>query len=122
MKLVVLILAGLVIIKLGVQETLYRSATSDVIISAYRDRAIAACANEPRAQLAVRPGTWEQTATTARLMIGKPNVDVYIWQFEHQLWNARYVNPIIVLETPASGRRFVCEYDIVHAQASVQTL
>lgn len=121
MKIVVLLLAVLVAIKLGVQEVLYRTATSDVIISAYRERAIAACAKEPRAQLAVRPGTWEQSAS-ARLMIGKPNVDVYLWQFEHQLWNARFVNPYIVLETPASGRRIVCEYDIVHAMASVQQL
>lgn len=121
MKVVVLILAVLAAFKLGVQEMLYRSATSDVIISAYRDRAVAACANEPRAQLAVRPGAWEQPSSL-RLMIGKPNVEVYLWQFEHQLWNARFINPYIVLEAPASGRRITCEYDIVHAVASVQQL
>lgn len=121
MKVVVLILAALVVIKLGVQEALYRSATNDVIISAYRDRAIAACAREPRAQLAVRPGTFEQTVSV-RLMIGKPGVDVHLWQFEHQLWNARFINPYLVLEVPASGRHIVCEYDIVHALASVQSL
>jgi hypothetical protein len=121
MKLVVLVLAVLVAIKVGVHEVLYRQATNEVIVSAYRDRAIAACAKEPRAQLLAKSTAWEQPLSL-RLMIGKPGVDVYLWQVENQLWNARFVNPYLLVEASAAGTRIVCEYDIVHASATVQNL
>jgi len=79
MKVVVVILAVLAAAKVGLHEFLYRSATNDVIISAYRDRAVAACAKEPRALRSVQPTAWQQPGAI-RLVIGKPNIDVYFWQ------------------------------------------
>lgn len=121
MKVVVLILAVLAAAKVGLHEFLYRTATNDVIISAYRDRAVAACAKEPRALHAVQATAWEQPGEV-RLVIGKPNIDVYIWQVEHRLWNARFVNPYLVIEASGPANRLLCEYDIVHATASLQQL
>ena len=55
-------------------------------------------------------------------MIGKPNIDVYFWQIEHRLWNARFVNPYLVIEVSEPASRLLCEYDIVHAAATLQQL
>jgi hypothetical protein len=104
-----------------VHEVLYRQATNEVIVSAYRDRAIAACAREPQAQVLAGASAWEQPLSL-RLMIGKPGVDVYLWQVESQLWNARFANPYLLVEASGLGTRVLCEYDIVHASASVQSL
>ena len=121
MKIVVVILAVLAAAKVGMHEFLYRAATNDVIISAYRDRAIAACAKEPRAARVALASAWEQPGAI-RLVIGKPNIDVYFWQVEHRLWNARFVNPYLVIEVAGPATQLQCEYDIVHAAATLQQL
>jgi hypothetical protein len=92
MRALVLVLVLLAIAKVGYQEYMYRSATNEVIITAYRDRATAACQRDAKGQSLAGSPAWAQLSHI-KLLIGKSNLDVYIWQVDHALWNARYRNP-----------------------------
>ena len=124
MKTVVFILVLLAAFKLGQQEYLYRTATRDVIVAAYKDRAVQACAKDGRnANLGLSPQTWANSSSI-QLVIGKSGLDVQLWQVDNHLWNARYRNPLIILsaETRSGLGQAYCEYDIVNAAASVYRL
>jgi hypothetical protein len=122
MKTVVFILALLATLKVGHQEYLYRTATRDAIVAAYRDRAAQACGKDSKnASLGLNPQTWASSASAA-LVIGKNNLDVQIWQVDNQLWNARYRNPFLILSAGARAGQVYCEYDIVNAAAAVHRL
>ena len=59
MKAVVILLALLAAAKLGYQEYLFRSATRDAIIGAYREHAVQACQKDARsAALGSTPQAW----------------------------------------------------------------
>ena len=130
MKAVVIFLTLLAAIKLGAREYLVRSSSEDVIVAAYRERAIAACQKDPKTlALGVTPASWT-AATSTRLVIGKSGLAVYWWQVDHEMWNARYRNPyLFVMLGPrpstaftSGGQRVFCEYDIVNSTASLHRL
>jgi hypothetical protein len=122
MKAVVFFLALLAALKLGHQEYLYRTATSDVIIGAYRERAVQACQRDGRGtSYGLAAHAWANPESI-RLVIGKSNLDVRLWQIDHQLWNAKFRNPYLVLTAPSRSGSIYCEYDVVHAAASLYRL
>lgn len=122
MKSVVFILALLASLKLGHQEYLYRNATRDVIVAAYKERAVQACQKDGRnASLGLTPQTWASSASV-QLAIGKSSLDVQFWQVDNQLWNARYRNPFLILSAGARTGHVFCEYDIVNAAATVHRM
>jgi hypothetical protein len=119
MRAVVFLLALLVAAKLGYQEYLFRSGTSDAIIGAYREHAVQACQKDTRsAGLGVGPQAWSNP-TSIKVMIGKSALDVYPWQTDHALWNARYRHPYLFLTIGKRSSPVYCEYDIVNAAATV---
>ena len=119
MKTVVFILALLATVKLGHHEYLYRSATQEAIVAAYKERAADACRKDARsAFLGVASQAWN-APTSVQLMIGKSSLDVQFWQVDNKLWNARYRNPLLVLSTGSPRGSVYCEYDIVNAAATV---
>lgn len=119
MKIVVILLALLATMKFGHQEYLYRTSTNEVIIAAYRERAVQACGREPKSQnLAANVAAWTRPASI-RLAIGKSNLDVYFWQTDHALWNARYRNPYLFLIADQTPANVFCEYDVINGVASV---
>ena len=119
MKAIVIFLALLAVAKIGYQEYLFRTATKDVIVNAYRARAINACHNDARSQRISSTRTDWARPTSVKLVIGKSNLDVYFWQVDSSLWNARYRNPYLFLSINQAPTRIFCEYDIVHGSASV---
>jgi hypothetical protein len=119
MKAVVFILVLLASVKLGHQEYLYRSATREAIVAAYRESAAEACQKDARnIILGVTAQAWINSPSI-QLMIGKSGLDVQFWQVDNKLWNARYRNPLLVLSTGSRKGEVYCEYDIVNAAASV---
>jgi hypothetical protein len=99
MKAVVFFLALLAAAKLGYQEYLFRAATKEAIIGAYKEHAVQACQRDARgASLGIGPQAWS-SPSSIRLVIGKGTLDVYPWQVDHAMWNARYRHPY-----PCSGR------------------
>jgi hypothetical protein len=122
MKSVVFILVLLAALKLGHQEYLYRLATRDVIVAAYRDRAIQACLTDGRsANLGLAPQAWIHPAAVS-LVVGNSGLDARFWQVGSDLWNPRYPNPLLVLTADARSGQVSCEYDIVNGAASVRRL
>lgn len=119
MKVVVLVLGVLAAGKVGAQDYLYRAGTREVLISTYRDRAVAACQKDPRNQgLIASPSAWSKPSDI-KVVIGKSDLDVWFWQIDHSLWNARYRNPYLHLAAGDRVSNVSCEYDIVHGIASV---
>jgi hypothetical protein len=120
MKTVVVILALLAGLKLGHQEYLYRTATRDALLAAYWERAVQACQRDARnAGLGLAQHAWANAASV-QVAIGKSGLDVQLWQVDHQLWNARYRHPLLILSTATRSGQVYCEYDIVNAAASVR--
>ncbi len=112
--------------KLGYQEYLFRTATRDAIVGAYREHAVEACQNDAGSKsLGLGPQAWSHPKDV-KLMIGKSSLDVYPWQTDHAQWAARYRNPYLLLTAnPAPGQRSSgvrCEYDIVNAAAAVSRM
>ncbi len=123
MRAVVYVLALFAAIKIGAAEYLFRSGARDVIGSAYRERAIQACQRDGKSGTGPAAlAAWSKPGEI-RLVIGKSGLDVYLWQVDHQLWNARFRNPYLVI-LPAEGKAqgLVCEYDVVHNAALVSRL
>lgn len=118
MKGMVALLVLLTAAKVGYSEYLTRTAATDIIIAAYRDRAIAACQRDGRAEAIVAASAWLRP-DAIRLAIGKSSLDVYIWQTGHPLWLARFKNPYLFLEVAGREGTALCEFDIVHGATSV---
>jgi hypothetical protein len=119
MRAVVILLALFAAVKIGYQEYLFRASARDVIVAAYRERAIDACQRDPKSlSLGVMPPAWEKPASIG-LVIGKSNLEVYFWQVDHAMWNARYRNPYLFLVAGQKTANVFCEFDIVHGAASV---
>lgn len=120
---VVMVLALLATAKVGVKEYLFHTASAEVIVAAYRERAAEACRTHPRAQdyPIETPDAFKEVAA-ASVTIGKPGHDVYLWQTDHPKWDARYRNPYVNLTVPnrAGTGSVVCEYDIVNGRASLR--
>ena len=122
MKAIVILLAFLAAAKLGYQEYLFRSSTRDAVIGAYREHAVQACQKDARSQtLGLTPQAWA-SPSSIRLVIGKGSIDVYPWQVDHAMWNARYRNPYLFLTTSQRTVTIACEYDIVNAAASISRM
>jgi hypothetical protein len=122
MKAIVILLALLAAAKLGYQEYLFRGGARDALVGAYKEHAVQACQKDPRsATLGMNAQAWA-TPKTIRLVIGKSSIDVYPWQVDHALWNARYRNPYLLLTASQRTATVSCEYDIVNAAASVSRM
>ncbi len=116
----ILIAVALAVVgNLGVHEYLRQNATSQVIISAYQEHAVAAC--RQRAGDSVSTLAWSQPSGV-RLAIGKSDLNVYIWQTNHRLWNARYRNAYLYVTIDDADAHVYCEYDIANDTAWVYRL
>ena len=118
MRVLVIVLALLAAAKIGLQEYLTATAKSEIIVAAYRDRAIAACEQAARAKRVDVKPAWA-TGSSVRLLIGKGSLDVPFWQVDHALWQARYKNPYLLFAMGAAPQPVFCEFDIVQGSASV---
>ncbi len=122
MKAIALILALLAAAKLGYQEYLFRAATRDAIIGAYKEHAVQACQKDAKSHnFGVSPQAWANPKTV-RVLIGKSSLDVYPWQVDDAKWNARYRNPYLLLTTEQRTGTVACEYDIINAAASISRI
>lgn len=119
LKVAVMVLVLLAAGKVAAQDYLYRTGTRDTLVSIYRDRAIAACQKEPHSQGLVASATVWTKPAEIRLVIGKSDLDVWFWQIDNAMWNARYRNPYLHLATADRFSTLSCEYDIVHGVATV---
>jgi hypothetical protein len=122
MRLLVVILTLLAAGKVATLQWLHRAASDDVIISAYRPRALDACAFETRRlSPPAEAATWSGD-TAIRLEIGRRTRGVAVWQVDDPNWPERFRNPYLHLETLGARQRVRCEYDIVNGTAAATRL
>lgn len=123
MRVLLLALALLAVLKIWAHESAYRSATEEALVSAYRARAADACArvslfaaSSGSGGLAPHTIDWMSSAVP-RITVGNPAIPVYLWQFDHELWDARYRQPYLILGDGPAG--LSCTYDILAGSAEV---
>jgi hypothetical protein len=120
MRLLAIALFLIAAAKIGVQQHMFRSGSSEAVIAAYRERAVTACQKDPHGpRLVASPLVWNAPAEV-RLVIGKTGIDVWPWQIDHALWRARWRDPYLHLVAGGSSDTILCEYDIVRGHAVVQ--
>lgn len=111
MRALVIALALLAALKVWVQDSVFRTAAEDAIELAYRARAADACAH-------LDSTDWS-TGVESRIAVGNPSLPVRIWQLDHELWNARFRQPFLILTAPG-GQALSCTYDILAGTAAIQ--
>ncbi len=117
MRALVLALALLAAAKIWVQDSFYRFATEEALVSAYRARAAIACASLAPASTASASDPDWATRAEPRLSVGNPALRVHLWQFDHEQWNARFRQPYLVLSAGNPG--VACTYDILAGTAEI---
>jgi len=123
LRLMVMFLALLAGAKVWTQDTLFRAGAEEALVAAYRERAIAACQKLPAKRTdamtpAVPPANWAKPHSV-RMKTGTRSVDVYFWQVDSPLWNARYRNPYLVLSSEGDAPPVACEFDILFGTAAL---
>jgi hypothetical protein len=120
MRLLVVLLVLMATTKVATLEWLHRAASDDVIVSAYRPRALEACAVQgQRLTPAVDTKSWT-TDTAIHLEIGRRGKSVAVWQVNDPAWTERFRNPYLHLDSQGASGRVRCAYDIVNGQASAK--
>lgn len=118
MRVLLFLLFSLAAGKIAIQSYIQRQAAEDTIINVYRDHALAACQ-----QFSI-PAPGSTAPVKFKLMIGRRDLNVRLWQTSNSKWSARFQDPILVITSNDMGRPAVCQYDIksgtVHARALAQ--
>jgi len=112
MKYIVAILALLAVTKLYVQDQIYRSATSDALIAAYRSNAILACQKIRSDQPAGSAQTYWANPSAITVQVGRADLGVNLWQISDPRWDAAYRQPYLVLTSADPRSPLTCTYDI----------
>ena len=118
----VIVLVALIALNFVYDEYLFRSAAHDVIVETFRTSAADAChSNAQNQNITASHAAWRNPASL-KLVIGKSNLDVYFWQIDSLMWNAKYKNPYMLIVADENPSYILCEYDILHRTASVQRM
>jgi hypothetical protein len=122
MRLLVVILTLMAAGKVATLQWLHRAASDDVIISAYRPRALDACAAEGRRLTPPIDAAAWSAETSIRLEIGRRTRGVAVWQVDNPGWHERFRNPYLQLEAHGARAQVRCEYDIVNGTAAANRI
>lgn len=122
MRNLVILAALLAIVKVGYQEYLFRASTREVIVGTFQERALQTCQRQARSQnLTGNINAWNRPSSVS-LVIGKSNLDVYFWQVNNTMWNARFRNPYLFIVAEEKPAYVFCEYDILHGGATAHKM
>lgn len=120
MRLLVIAIALLAGLKVWTQDRLYRTAVSETVVAAYRERAAQTChLSASRAQRSAQ-NPWA-ALNAAEVVIGDHKANVTMWDFDNPMWNVRFRHPHLVLTAKGAPGR-ACVYDLVFGMATVRPL
>ena len=93
MRILAIILTVFALAKLGTVQWLHRAASDDMIVSAYKLRALEACQMaSKRLALGVSDKVWA-AEMAVRVEIGHRKNGIYIWQVDRPEWAPRSRSP-----------------------------
>ncbi len=122
MKNLALVIIAVIGVNFAYDEYMFRSSAHDVIVETFKTSAADACYDNARGQnIGGSHNSWRNPASL-KLVIGKSNLDVYFWQIDSSMWNAKYRNPYIFIVADENPAFILCEYDILHRTASVHRM
>ena len=121
MKSLAIFLAILAMAKVTTLQWLHRSASDDVIVNAYRPRALEACGRDARRVFGLDASIWAQ-ATQIHLEIGQRVNTVQLWQVDDPAWPQRWRNPFLHLTAGTNGAQYQCVYDVMAGTASASKI
>ena len=121
MKLVLFILVALALGKVGTQVYIRQQSIEETVVAAYRQHAIAACGLHGAQVAQARGGPFlerplARLEPSVELAIGRPDLDVRIWQTSHEAWSARFRDPFLIVTSEVGETAMACEYDIRNAR------
>lgn len=121
MRALVIALALLAGLKIWIQHSVHRTATEEALVLAYRGRAADACLSQSAAAGlgSAHSVDWTAGGVVPRVEIGNPALPVRIWQYDHELWEARFRRPYLVLSAETEGATLSCSYDILAGTAAI---
>jgi hypothetical protein len=111
MRTIAIVLAALFMLKIAVQEYIWRAATEEALVAAYGERALEACRSDARARGLVT-ATASAVPNEVRFIIGSSQPDVALWDFNNRDWAKRYRTPYLHLMLSAGETRLSCSYDL----------
>lgn len=117
MRTIAIVLAALFVLKIAVQEYIWRAATEEALVAAYGERAIEACRHDAKARGLAAAVT--ARARDVRFSVGNPDADVSLWDVNNKQWVKRYRTPFLRLTLSNGDTRLACTYDLVQNQAEV---
>lgn len=120
MRIFVVAIALLAGLKIWTQDHMYRSAMTDAVIAAYRDRAVQSCRVQEGYAVKATINPWVG-ATPDGVRIGNPAAEVALWDVNNPEWEARFRHPYLIMtldgDIPAT-----CTYDLVAGTARIGRL
>ena len=128
MRLLVILLALLAAAKVATVEWLRHAAADDLIVSAYKPRALEACGREARRRpLGVDAAAWTAD-TPVTLEIGDRRANVYVWQVNDPAWGERFRATYLHLTATGPAKpgaaevQVLCSYSVLAGTAVVGRL
>jgi hypothetical protein len=97
--------------KVGYQEYLYRASTSEVMVTAFKEQAVAACQRDATAAGLADRAAWANPAQVW-FGVGNPRAEVSVWQIDHARWSERYRTPFLFVSPGHARTSAVCAYDL----------
>ncbi len=91
MRVILFLLFSLAIGKVAAHQYIQQQAAENTIINAYREHALAAC------QKFSVPASGTTTPVKIKLVIGRHDLNVRLWQTSHSKWSARYQDPVLII-------------------------
>lgn len=118
MRVFVFVLLLLVAAKVGTQQYLVSTAKDEIIIAAYRERAVSACREAARTTHLELASSWTPPRAMS-IVVGKSTLDVALWQIDNALWETRYKTPYLLLPMQDAPKPVYCQFNIAHGAASL---
>lgn len=117
MRTIAIVLAALFLLKIAVQEYIWRAATEEALVAAYGERAMEACRHNAKAKGMTAVDT--ARPRDVRFSVGNPDADVSLWDVNNKQWTKRYRTPYLRITLSAGEKRLACTYDLVQKQAEI---
>lgn len=119
MRAFVLALALLAALKIWAQDTSFRTAAEQALVTAYRDRAVAACRKEPQKsrispELAAFATDWSDGVD---IHLAAKGGTFSLGQIEEEFWTSRPKALFLVLTSGAVG--LTCTFDLAAGTAVI---
>lgn len=120
MRALLIICACLAAAKVWTQDHLYRTAMSEALVDAYRQRAEQVCGREASRYTGATVPRWT-TPENQAITVGSSVAPVMIWDYNNPLWEVRYRHPHLIM-TSAAPQKLKCSFDLAVGVAFVQQL